>query len=227
MEIKRIEKFQMSPYFTASTLSHNSNEEGTHKSSKPTKVLRRSSSLLETRLMKKERSSKKSDDANVSLSVYPDGSSVNISVNETTLTATKSSLNATIGSFIISINCQESVDTHTSTKYYASPPPPEPSLVAVVTTYGYPLHVSLEDSPCVKATHSLSKFKVLLIQQSIIVIFSIQVQYIPIKMLILSPYTLMVKEPIIYQPTITITMWPLIQITTFKHYLQLKLIMLM
>ena len=109
--------------------------------------------------MKKERSSKKSDDANVSLSVYPDGSSVNISVNGTTLTATKSSLNATIGSFIISINCQESADIHTPTKYYAPPPPPEPSLVAVVTTYGYPLHVSLEDSPCVKATLSLSTLK--------------------------------------------------------------------
>ena len=73
MEYSRVEKFQMSPYFTASTLSHNGTED------------------------------------------TPD--------------------------------------------FPAPPPPIEPSLVAVYTTHGYPLHVSLEDSPCVKATHSLSKLK--------------------------------------------------------------------
>ena len=118
MEYSKVEKFQMSPYFTASTLSHNGTEEGTHKSSKPTKVLRRSSSLLETQLMKKDRCSEKSDDSNVALNLFPDGSSISI-----------------------------------------PPPPPEPSLVAVYTTHGYPLHVALEDSPCVKATLSLSKLK--------------------------------------------------------------------
>ena len=159
MEYKRVEKFQMSPYFTASTLSQNGTEEGTHKSSKPTKVLRRSSSLLETRLMKKDTPSKISDDSNVAnLNVYPDGSKVNISINGTTLTATKTLLNATIGNFTININCHES-DADTPMKYYVPPPPPEPSLVAVVTTHGYPLHVALEDSPCVKANLSLSKLK--------------------------------------------------------------------
>ena len=69
MEYNKVEKFQMSPYFTASTLSHNGTEEGTHKSSKPTKVLRRSSSLLETQLMKKDRCSEKSDDSNVALNL--------------------------------------------------------------------------------------------------------------------------------------------------------------
>ena len=118
MEYSKVEKFQTSPYFTASTLSHNGTEEGTHKSSKPTKVLRRSSSLLETRLMKKDRCSEKSDDSNVALNLFHDV--INISV---------------------------------------TPPPPEPSLVAVYTTHGYPLHVALEDLPCVKATLSLSKLK--------------------------------------------------------------------
>ena len=155
MQYSKVEKFQTSPYFTASTLSHNGTEEGTHKSSKPTKVLRRSSSLLETRLMKKDRFSEKLDDSNVALNLCPDGSKISMSINGTTLTATKTSLNATIGNFNISINdC-----TLIKGDCPVPPPPPEPSLVAVVTTHGYPFHVTLEDSPCVKATHSLSKLK--------------------------------------------------------------------
>ena len=148
-----MEKVQMSPYFTASTLSHNSTEEGMHKSSKPTKILRRSSSLLDTRLMKKDGCSKESDNSNVALNLCPDGSEINISANEATLTVTKSSLNAIIGTFTISIG------TPTLMTGDAPAPPLELSLVAVVTTHGYPLHVALEDSPCVKATHSLSKLK--------------------------------------------------------------------
>ena len=153
MEYSRVEKFQMSPYFTASTLSHNGTEEGTHKSSKPTKVLRKSSSLLETRLMKRDECSKKSDDNNVALNLCPDGSKINISINGTTLTATKTSLNATIGAFTISINALTLMTGD------APRPPIEPSLIAVYTAHGFPLHISLEDSPCVKATHSLSKLK--------------------------------------------------------------------
>ena len=148
-----MEKFQMSSNFTASILSHNGTEEGMHKSSKPTKILRRSSSLLDTRLMKKDGCSKESDDSNVALNLCPDGSEINISVNEATLTVTKSSLNAIIGIFTISIG------TPTLMTGDAQAPPLEPSLVAVVTAHGYPLHVTLEDSPCVKATHSLSKLK--------------------------------------------------------------------
>ena len=155
MEYSRVEKFQMSPYFTASTLSLNGTEKGIHRSSKPTKILRRSSSLLETRLMKKDRCSEKSDDSNVALNLCPDGSKINISINGTTLTATKTSLNVTIGAFTININAH----TLMTGDCPAPPPPLEPSLVAVVTTHGYPLHVTLEDSPCVKATHSLSKLK--------------------------------------------------------------------
>ena len=150
MEYSRVEKFQMSSNFTASTLSHNGTEEEIHKSRKPTKVLRRSSSLLETRLMN---CSNKSDDTNLALNLCPDGS---IIINEAVLTATKFSLNAITASFIVQTNYQES-DAHTPIKHFAPRPPLEPSLVAVVTTHGYPLHVTLEDSPCVKATHSLSK----------------------------------------------------------------------
>ena len=150
-----MEKFQTSSYFTASTLSHDGTEEGTHKSSKPTKVLRRSSSLLETRLMKKDRYSKKSDDSNVALNLCPDGSKISMSINGTTLTATKTSLNATIGNFNISINAC----TLIKGDFPVPPPPPEPSLTVVYTTHGYPLHVTLEDLPCVKANLSSSKLK--------------------------------------------------------------------
>ena len=153
MEYSRVEKFQMSPYFTASTLSLNGTEEGIQRSSKPTKILRRSSSLLETRLMKKDRCSEKSDDSNVALNLCPNGSKINISINGTTLTATKTSLNVTIGTFTININAR----TLMTGDCPAPAPPLEPSLVAVVTAHGYPLHVTLEDSPYVKATHSLSK----------------------------------------------------------------------
>ena len=142
MENKLTEKFQMSPYFTASTLSHNGTEEGTHKSRKPTKVLRRTSRQLETHSVKRDRSN-----------ICPDGKKVNAKA-----ITTKSSINAAIGTFTKNTNCQES-DAHTPTKHYAPRPPLEPSLVAVVTTHGYPLHVALEDSPCVKATHSTSKLK--------------------------------------------------------------------
>ena len=93
MDYSKVEKFETSPYFTASTLSHNGTEEGT---------------------------SEKSDDSNVALNLFPDESTVTITIPL---------------------------------------PPPEPSLVAVYTTHGYPLHVALEDSPCVKANLSLSKLK--------------------------------------------------------------------
>ena len=147
-----MEKFQMSPYFTASTMSHNGTEKGTHKSSEPiAEITMEGPSKLESQLSEKNNS--KSDDASVALNFCPDGSKINISSNGTTLTATKTSLNATIGTFTININ------THTLMTEDAPAPPLELSLVAVVTTHGYPLHVSLEDSPCVKATHSLSKLK--------------------------------------------------------------------
>ena len=147
-----MEKFQMSPYFTASTMSHNGTEKGTHKSSEPiAEITKKGPSKLESQLSEKNNS--KSDDANVALNLCPDGSEMNISSNGTTLTATKTSLNATIGTFTININA------HTLMIEDAPAPPLELSLVAVVTTHGYPLHVAVEDSPCVKATHSLSKLK--------------------------------------------------------------------
>ena len=150
MEYIQVEKFQTSPYFTASTLSHNGTEKGTHKSNKPTKVLRKTSRQLETHSIKRDRPSKISDDENVALGVYPDGREVNAA-----LTAAKSLL---IENFTININCHES-DADTPIKYCVPPPPPEPSLTAVYTTHGYPLHVALEGSPCVKANLSLSKLK--------------------------------------------------------------------
>ena len=149
MEYSKMEKFQMSPYFTASTQSHNGTEEGTHKPSEPiAETTKKEPSKLEP-----QSNNGKADDSNVALNLCSDGSKINISSNGTTLTATKTSLNATIGAFTISINALTLMTGD------APRPPIEPSLIAVYTAHGFPLHISLEDSPCVKATHSLSKLK--------------------------------------------------------------------
>ena len=149
MEYKRVERFQMSPCVTASTLTCTQEEVG-----KPGTTVPRKSS--------KKPPSEEPDgnDVSVALNQCPSGSKINISCNEATITATESSLHATIGRFNIRINCQEGQKCIIE-DCPAPRPPLELSLVAVVTTHGYPLHVSLEDSPCVKAsvkaTHSLSK----------------------------------------------------------------------
>ena len=160
MECK-VEKFQMSPYFTASTLPQNGTQEGTCKPDKPTTVLTKRSSqfteVLQTELPKKNKSSKKLDDTNVALNLCPDGSEINISINGTTLNATKTSLNVTIGNFIISINCH---DPHTLIMQ-DEPIPPTPSQTSSVALGSFiqqnPLHVLLGESPHVTATLSLSK----------------------------------------------------------------------
>ena len=85
-------------------------------------------------------------DDNVALNLCPDGSEINISINGTTLDATKTSLNVTIGNFTININSLIKEDV------------PLPSLMAVFSVIqGTPLHVVLGDSPDVKATLAFSK----------------------------------------------------------------------
>ena len=153
MEYKRVERFQISPCVTASKLSCATQEEAVGDPS--TTVPRKCS--------KKPSEEPDGDDTSVALNLCPDGSKINISINRTTIIATEFSLTATIGCFNIRIN-----SPHDGRKLIIGdlpcpvpPPPPEPSLVAVVTTQGYPLHVTLEDSPCnsptVKATLALSK----------------------------------------------------------------------
>ena len=152
MEYRRVEKFQMSPYFTASKLPCNGTQEGVCKFNKSTTMLRKSSSQLEiqqTHLLRKDRSSKKSDDSNVALNLSPNGSKLNISINGTTLNATKTSLNATIGNFTININSH--------IKAYVPNEPEEASSAVVITSQGYPIHVAVEEDPaCVKANLSFS-----------------------------------------------------------------------
>ena len=152
MEDSKVEKFQRSRYFTVSTLPLTGTKEGTHKSGKSiAEAAKNRPSELDPQLP--EKNNDELEDSNIAVNLCPDGNSINLSINGTTLTATKTSLNATIGNFTISINdC-----TLIKGDCPVPPPPPEPSLVAVITTHGYPLHVALEDSPCVKATHSLSK----------------------------------------------------------------------
>ena len=146
----RVEKFQMSPCLATSTLPCNGTQERIYRSNKPTTVLRKRSSqfieVLSNELPKKDTLSEETGHDNVALNLCPDGSEVNISINGTTLTATKSSLNVTIGNFTINVNSLIKVDT------------PMPSLVAVISiTQGTPLHVVLGDSPDVKATLPFSK----------------------------------------------------------------------
>ena len=147
MEYK-VEKFQMSPYSAVSVLPHNDTQEGNKP--RPTAVLTKRSSqfieVLPTELLEENRPSEESGDDNVALNLCPDGSEINISINGTTLNATKTSLNVTIGNFTININSLIKEDA------------PMPSIVAVISvTQRTPLHVVLGDSPDVKATLPFSK----------------------------------------------------------------------
>ena len=146
MEYK-VEKFQMSSYFAPSALS---DKERIYQSNKPTAVLTKRSSqfieVLPTELLEENRPSEATGDDNVALNFCPDGSEINISINGTTLNATKTSLNVTIGNFTINVNSLMKEDI------------PLPSIVAVISvTQGTPLHVVLGDSPDVKATLPISK----------------------------------------------------------------------
>ena len=153
MEYK-VEKFQISPSSTSLVLPRITSQEKTYKSSRPSgTALKKRSSLLElpsTQQLKENRQS------NVALNLCPDGSEINISINGTNLTATKSSLNVSIGNFTINI---KSHDDYTLIKEDIPLPPPLPSMVGLVSvTQRNPLHVELgEDSSCVKATLPLSK----------------------------------------------------------------------
>ena len=152
-----VEKFQMSP---TSTLPPSGAQERIYQSNKPTTVLRKRSSqfieVLSNELPKKDTSSEETGDDNVALNLCPDGSEVNISINGTTLTATKTSLNVTIGNFIININCCHSNPHIVIVK--DEPSPIQSSLVALGSFIQQnPLHVLLGESPHATATLSLSK----------------------------------------------------------------------
>ena len=149
MECK-VEKFQRSPCFATSTLPCNGTEERICQPNKPTTVLRKRSGqfieVLPTELLEKDGPCQKMGHDNVALNLCPEGNKVNISINGTTLTATKTSLNVTIGNFTINVNSLIKEDI------------PMTSVVAVISiTQGTPLHVVLGDSPDVKATLPFSK----------------------------------------------------------------------
>ena len=145
-----MEKFQLSPCFATSTLSCNGTQERVNLSNKSTTVLRKRSSqfieALSTELLEENRPSEEAGDDNVALNLCPNGNKINISINGTTLTATKASLNVTIGNFTINVNSLIKEDT------------PMTSVVAMISIIqGTPLHVVLGDSPDVKATLPFSK----------------------------------------------------------------------
>ena len=139
--VSKVEKFQMSPNFTTSTIPHNGTQERIYRST--TTSRKRPSQVLSTELLEENRPT---GDSNVALNLCPDGNKINISINGTTLTATKTSLNVTIGNFTINVNSLIKQDT------------PMTSVVALISiTQGTPLHVVLGDSPDVKATLPFSK----------------------------------------------------------------------
>ena len=140
MEYSRLEKF---PHLNASSLPNNGSQEGAFECNRSATAL-------------KDESSRKPDDTNVTLNLCPDGSKINISINGTTLTATKTSLNATIGSFVISINCQDGI-TLIKEDEPLPPKPSESTSLALASFMQNPLHTVLGDPPHVKATLSLSK----------------------------------------------------------------------
>lgn len=155
----RAEKFH---HFTASVPSHN---DGTHDQEE----LNKSTTTLSKMSTGPLRPSEKS--GNVALNLCPDGSKINIKINGTTVNATKTSVNVTIGTFIISIGNH---NAYTPIKE-DRPISPSPPVVISVTLASFikrnPLHVLLGDSLVVKATLSLSKSTCTLIQSVIIVFF--------------------------------------------------------
>ena len=146
----KVEKFQLSSSFTASTLPEDGSAWSTFNLNKPTNMSNKTTSQLEP--LKK--SSKPQNDM-VSLDLSPDGSQLNITINGTTLNVTKNSCDITIGSFSIKLNSH-----FNRTPYPLSAI--EPSTVSVVSVpLGTPLHIiSTGDSPPqVTAALSLSKLK--------------------------------------------------------------------
>ena len=87
---------------------------------------------------------------NVALNLCPDGSKINISINGTTLTATKTALNATIGDFSISVN------SHDLSKPLPAQNAPEPTTILVLSGEN-PLHVVSGTPPYVTANITLGK----------------------------------------------------------------------
>jgi len=114
-----------------------------YKFNKPTKT------SSQVKLLKKD--SKPQNDK-ISLDLSPNGSQLNITINGTTLNATKNLCDITIGNFSIKLN-----NYSNRTPYPLSTI--EPSTVAVISrSLGTPLHIiSIGNSPHVTAALSLSK----------------------------------------------------------------------
>ncbi|XP_065910794.1 uncharacterized protein [Dysidea avara] len=140
----KVEKFQFSPSFTTSTLPEDGATWPSYKH-KSAIMLNKTSSQSE--LLNKD--SKPQNDK-VSLDLSPNGGQLSITINGTTLDATKNSCDINIGNFSIKLN------SHLNrTPYPLSVI--QPSTVAVVSvSLGNPLHIiSTGDSPYVTAALSL------------------------------------------------------------------------
>ena len=145
-----MEKFQLSPSFTASTLPEDGATWPSYKHNKSTIMLNKTSSQLE--LLNKD--SKLQNDK-VSLDLSPDGGQLSITINGTTLNVTKNSCDITIGNFSIKLN------SHLNRTPYPLSVIQPSTVAAVSLSLGNPLHIiSTGDSPYVTAALSLSKLTI-------------------------------------------------------------------
>lgn len=137
----RLEKFQRSP----SPIPENGAQRQTYKCSKPTIVVNKPASELEA-LEEDRHHCRESDKADVVLNVCSDRTELNVSIDGANIKTTKTSLNASIGNFSITINFLDR-------KYK-----PLPSTVTLISiSLGKPLFVVLGESPHLTAAVSLSK----------------------------------------------------------------------
>ncbi|XP_065910825.1 uncharacterized protein [Dysidea avara] len=141
----KVEKFQLSPSFTASTLPEDGATWPSYKHNKSAIMLNKTSSQLE--LLNKD--SKLQNDK-VSLDLSPDGGQLSITINGTTLNVTKNSCDITIGNFSIKLN------SHLNRTPYPLSVIQPSTVAAVSLSLGNPLHIiSTGDSPYVTAALSL------------------------------------------------------------------------
>ena len=146
-----MEKFQLSPSFTASTLPEDVASWPSYKLNKPTIMLNKISSQLE--LLNKDT---KPQNDKVSLDLSPDGGKLSITINETRLNVTKNSCDITIGNFSIKLN------SHLNRTPYPLSVIQSSTVAAVSLLLDNPLHIiSTGDYPYVTAALSLSKLTII------------------------------------------------------------------
>lgn len=144
MEYK-VERFQLSPFFTVSTLPRNGDQQPVYKSSMPT------TTVVHQTVPAKDKRNNKDD---IALNLSPDGSQLSISINGTTVNVTKTSFNATIGDFSIIIKCP---DRDLPKLLPAQDMPTLSTILVISISKNNPLQVVLGDTSYVTSNITLGK----------------------------------------------------------------------